>query len=475
MKLVICGALTACLYLFLFACVTQAPSRRGLVVSNVTVISPERAAPLTHAYVRILDGQIAEVSERRLYGRTEINGTGRFLIPGLIDSHVHLAIAPKGFPAPMTPDQAAANPKIVAAALAQDPRSFLFFGFTTVVDLYGAAERTARWNELAVRPDAYFCGGMAIYKGNYYRVLGPVFSYDRASILDPKQRTPMESAAAIKADGASCLKMGLSPGDDVTVAQGRALVEAAHAVGLPVFIHANAKQTQAFAVAVGVDVIAHGMWIGRTSQDGTLEDDAREILTKVIRDKIGYQPTIQVLYGELELFHKDYLTRAELVDAYPQPLIEWYMKADNPFADQLRAGFRDRKIDADASYAETIRWDSGVARFLAQADARLLFGTDTPSAWTYANPPGLNARHEMSNWIEAGVSKEKLFHAMTIDNARALHIDRDVGTVEPGKRANLLLLGGNPLDSLDAYDKIQIVFLHGQPIFRADLSAKKAD
>ena len=137
--------------------------------------------------------------------------------------------------------------------------------------------------------------------------------------------------------------------------------------------------------------------------------------------------------------------------------------------------FRDRKIDADESYAETIRWDSVATRFLAQADARLLFGTDTPSAWTYANPPGLNARHEMNNWIEAGVSKEKLFHAMTIDNARALHIDRDIGTVEPGKRANLLLLGGNPLDSLDAYDKIQIVFLHGQPIFRARLSAKHAD
>ena len=425
--------------------------------------------------MRILDGQIAEVSEHRLLGATGIDGNGRFLIPGLIDSHVHLAVAPKGFPAPMTPEQAVANPKIVAAALAQDPKSFLFFGFTTVVDLYGAAERAKHWNELAVRPDAYFCGGMAIYKGNYYRVLGPVFSYDRASILDPKQRTPMESAAAIKSDGAICLKMGLSPGDNVTVAQGRALVEAAHAVGLPVFIHANAKQTQAFAVAVGVDVIAHGMWIGHTNQDGVLEDDAREILAKVIWDKIGYQPTIQTLFGELELFHKDYLGRPELADVYPRSLIDWYTKAKNPFADQLRGDLRDRKLDADAEYAKTIGWDSQVTRILADADAKLLFGTDTPSAWTYANPPGLNGRHEMDNWIAAGVSKEKLFHALTIDNARALHLDREIGTIEPGKRANLLLLRANPLEGLDAYDKIEMVFLHGRPISRASLSAKHAD
>jgi hypothetical protein len=122
--------------LLLFACATNSPPPAGLVISNVTVISPERTGSLTHAYVRIVAGRIADVSDRRLRGETEIDGTGGFLIPGLIDSHVHLAVAPKGFPAPMTVEQAGANPKIVAAALAQDPESFLFFGFTTVVDLY---------------------------------------------------------------------------------------------------------------------------------------------------------------------------------------------------------------------------------------------------------------------------------------------------------------------------------------------------
>ena len=71
----------------------------GLVISDVTVISAERAAPLEHAHVRILDGRIKEVSERPLEGGREINGTRRYLIPGLIDTHVHLAISP-GFPAP---------------------------------------------------------------------------------------------------------------------------------------------------------------------------------------------------------------------------------------------------------------------------------------------------------------------------------------------------------------------------------------
>lgn len=52
---------------------------------------------------------------------------------------------------------------------------------------------------------------------------------------------------------------------------------------------------------------------------------------------------------------------------------------------------------------------------------------------------------EIRNWQAAGISKEKLFHALTIDNARVLHLDVRIGTVQRGKVANLLLLRANPL------------------------------
>jgi imidazolonepropionase-like amidohydrolase len=132
--------------------------------------------------------------------------------------------------------------------------------------------------------------------------------------------------------------------------------------------------------------------------------------------------------------------------------------------------------DADAIGAEGSRWIidtmSRVVAPLAEAEANLLFGSDTPSGPTYANPPGLNGRLEMDNWIAAGVSEEKLFRALTIDNAEMMGLDGEIGTVEPGKTANLLLLGANPLDSITAYDTIQTVFLHGEPIARETLSAR---
>jgi imidazolonepropionase-like amidohydrolase len=458
----------------LSACATHVPSS-GLIISNVTVVSPERAQPLEHAYVRILDGRISELSTRPLRGAPQIDGTDRYLIPGLIDSHVHLAVPP-GFPSAMTAQQAAAHPKTVAAALEQDPRSYLFFGFTTVVDLVGSAERTTQWNAREVRPDAYFCGAAAIINGQIRYAHFPYFSYDVPveqripPVVDPARHTPEAVVAHLAADGAICVKTIYERGFTPTVEEVRALVTAAHARDMPVFIHANRKRAQAFAVAAGVDVIAHGMWRD-PGEDAALDAEAREVLAAIVRDGIGYQPTTQVIAGLLDMLSTDYLARPDVADAYPVALIDVYAR-------QGAAGTPEHLRSADIELQPRLRGTIGrateVTRILAEADAYLLFGSDTPSDLIYTNPPGLNGRLEMNNWVAAGVSEKQLFRALTIDNARLLRLERQLGTVEPGKVANLLLLRADPLQSVEAYDTIETVFLHGRPIPRAVLSARKA-
>jgi imidazolonepropionase-like amidohydrolase len=457
-----------------FACLTQqqvAPA--GLVIADVTIVSPERSAPLEHAYVRIVDGRILEVSARALRGAEQIDATGRYLIPGLIDSHVHLAVPP-GFPAAMTREQAAAHPEVVASTLAQDPRSYLFFGFTTVIDLVGSGDRAAQWNALELRPDAYFCGAAAVIGGQLRAIRYPYFSYPvtlqerLVADSDPAQRTPAAIVGRIAADGGICVKtvydgfIGVTP----TADEVKELVSAAHARGLPVFMHANRKRAQAVAVGAGVDVIAHGMW-REPGEEVALDAEAREILMTVARHGTGYQPTTQVIVGELDMLRDDYLAQPQLADAYPATFIDWCAHAQ----DGCGAG-RHRDVGAEPSIRGTISRAAEVTRVLAAANARLLFGSDTPSDLLYTNPPGLNGRLEMNNWIAAGVSTSKLLRALTIDNARMLRLDDKIGTVQPGKTANLLLLRSNPLEDVTAFDTIEMVFLHGRPIRRSELSAR---
>ncbi|MCP4332134.1 MAG: amidohydrolase family protein, partial [Gammaproteobacteria bacterium] len=74
-------------------------------------------------------------------------------------------------------------------------------------------------------------------------------------------------------------------------------------------------------------------------------------------------------------------------------------------------------------------------------------------------------------WIDAGVTLSQLFDAATIENAKFFGLDGEIGTIEVGKRADLLLLGKNPLHDLAAYDAIEYIILNGEAIERSSLSA----
>ena len=112
-----------------------------------------------------------------------------------------------------------------------------------------------------------------------------------------------------------------------------------------------------------------------------------------------------------------------------------------------------------------------VVAYLASKDANFLFATDTPSAPTYGNLPGLNGFLEMKQLQTAGMSLKQIFRAATISNAREFKLESQIGTIEPGKVANLVLMTKNPLETIDAYDSITTVFVHGKPISREDLAA----
>ena len=141
-------------------------------------------------------------------------------------------------------------------------------------------------------------------------------------------------------------------------------------------------------------------------------------------------------------------------------------------------GFKKELADGDTPDADMAQlFDKGplrrgrqVVAYLASKDTNFLFGTDTPSAPTYGNLPGLNGYLEMQQLQKAGLSLAQIFKAATISNARELKLDGQLGTIEPGKTANLVLLKKSPLESVDAYDSIVTVWIHGTPVSRDSLA-----
>jgi imidazolonepropionase-like amidohydrolase len=492
----ICGLLLA-------AALPGALSAADLQIEHVTIVSPERESPMRDALVRVHDGRIVAITKtsgaaiRSGKDTNAMDGSGLFLAPGLIDSHVHL-----GDIAGMTPAQEAQHPDIARAARDQIPRSFLLYGFTTLIDLISTPQGMMRWRSHDIASDAYFCGGAALMDGysmNYapkpqryrdwpYMLIEP--GTPAPDGIDPALHTPQAVVSRMKADGAICVKTfferGFGDVRDLPVPRLdtiRELVKAAHAAGLPVLMHANTDEAHRFGLDAGVDILAHGLWNWTREHSTTSEvtPGIARILDDEIAQNVGLQPTLQVLHGITDLFSGSYLSDPRLTRVLPSTLIDWYRSPEGQWFRAVIA--QDVQSSAGANPSEVERvinagigpvMDHGkhATAYLIARHGRILFGSDTPSAPTYANPPGLNEWLEMQRLIEAGETPAQIFKSATLTNAQALKLDRDIGTVQIGKRANLLILRQDPTQTIDAYADIVKVVLNGRVL---DLSGLAAD
>jgi imidazolonepropionase-like amidohydrolase len=473
-------------------------------IEHVTIVSPERDSPLGDADVTIHDGRIASIATSgapspaagAASAVTTIDGNGLYLTPGLIDSHVHLGAIPG-----MTDEQEARHPDIAQLARDQIPRSYLLYGFTTLVDLISTPPNMARWKNHDVVPDTYFCGGAALMDGypmNYrpkpmrYQAMPYMLIEPGATAppdVAPEMHTPAAVVTRMKADGAICVKTFYERGFGgvrnlpvpkiETISE---LVRAAHAAGLPVLMHANSAEAQAFGLKTGVDILAHGLWNWNDPSPVTEPTPAvKTILDGVLANHVGWQPTIQVLYGLRDLFNTAFLSDPRLARVLPSSLLDWYRSPEGQwFHDELAPRFQGKDqdpqvVEAEVNkvYAVSIGRVTHATAYLESHGARLLFGTDTPSAPSYANPPGLNGWLEMQRLVAAGVTPARIFRSATLSNAQALKLDQDVGTVQVGKRANLLLLRQDPTQTIEAYAGIVKVLLGGRVLDPADLVADR--
>jgi imidazolonepropionase-like amidohydrolase len=153
-----------------------------------------------------------------------------------------------------------------------------------------------------------------------------------------------------------------------------------------------------------------------------------------------------------------YLRSAEGVKARTA-LVEEYRKASPP------PGF-------EPLLGAAIERTRSTFKIMLQDHVPLLFGSDTPGVDGFGNPPGLNGRLELQNWADAGAPLALILRAATLDNATALGLSHELGSIEVGKKADLLMLKENPLTNVSAYDSIETIFLNGEPIAREALRAE---
>ncbi len=463
-------------------------AKNTVLIENVTIVSSHLQAPQIKMNVLLDNGRITHISRDKIISyNSKINGTDKFLTPGLMDSHAHVSSIPgMGFGVEVVASQ---YPELVKAYFEQQPKSFLYYGVTQVLDP-NPGLHYKHFTSGANHPDYLRCE--VITSKNTFPYVKKVddksktmFTYVIDEAASAHETNSAEHAVLnIYNSGASCIKLYFEDGygnasqwQTFTPKTLKRIKASADKVNLPILAHANALDMQQLALAASVDVIAHGMWNwGQYSRQANIAKEMSVTLDKIIADKVGYMPTQRVIAGLGELMNPTIAGSAEFLSVTPKSLINWYKTPQAQwFKEELRVGFDGM---ADQAIAEVFLYGrigkgNQVIKYLNAAKHPILLASDFPGSPSFANQPGLTSFQEMKAMANAGLTLEDILAAATVNNAKQFKIAQDYGTVEVGKIANLLLLNSNPLDSIDAWNSIETIILHGKPLARADLIANK--
>ncbi len=375
-----------------------------LVIEGATVFDGTGAAPAV-ASVLIEDGRITAIGPKlkRPRGAVRIDARGKALLPGFFDLHTHWT--PGGLPN--------TTPQIATA--------YVKAGVTTVNDFHQQPESYAprrEWLKSLATPHVNFAARISTPGGH-----GADWGDQSTTIW---VSTPEAAQAAIKrleaykpdlikafADG---WRYGTMPDntsmDEWTL---RALSEAAHKLGMPVVTHTVTVERGLVAARGGVDSLAHGL------QDRPITPQE---VAAIKASGMAMAPTLAVYNPDKP--------RATPVD--PQ----------------------------DPRYQQAVRkfgYALGNVKALFDAGVPIALGTDAGMPGT---PHGVSTLQEMELLVKAGLTPTQALMAGTVTSARIMRIDGDRGTIAVGKRADIVLIDGQPWLNIADVHKVSHVFVDGR-------------
>lgn len=366
--------------------------------------------------ILVSDGRISRIStgEDISDGADVIDMAGKFLLPGLIDAHSHVAasalLVPNQAPGSLMRQNFEISTAERAVRATANLQSLLSSGFTTIRDvgLGGNFADTAVADGVA---EGWIAGPRVIASG---KIIGPLGTHANAG-LNPEQPelqfidhiitdTPDEMRAAVRWNmqhGARAIKLVVEHGllyyteDEI-----RAAVDEANRAGLRVAAHSFSDKATQNAIRAGVSSIEHGFNLG----DATLKMMAR--------------------------------TGTWLVDTT----------------------FTEGSLDM-ATAANTQRWVSRLKR-AHELGVPIAYGSDV-----FWHEPG-RTRGEISldsvnSYVLAGISNAEILRFITINAAAVIGVEHETGSLEAGKSADIIALDANPLENIDALRDVSFVMKQG--------------
>jgi len=467
----VCGrvGLTARFLGFAFLCVVcvnavvlAAEGAGTVAIVGATVIHPEREpahAVAADTTIIISGNRIQSVAPAETQpipeGATVIDARGKWIIPGLIDAHVHYFQSGNLYTRPDVVDftERVSFAQETARNKARLPATFkvlLASGVTGTVDVGGPmwnfeVREAARRTEQAPR--------VAVAGPLVSMVARPELDLGDAPIV--KVSTPEQARALVERElphQPDYIKVWFIHGYGDDLVQQETIVkaagDAAHAGGIRFAVHATELAVAKAALRSGADFLVHSV------EDQLVDDEFIELARS---RNVLYCPTLFVLDGYgLALSNRWQPTAAESRLADPQ-IVAALRDLDSMPKDEVPPGItrlmaRQTLITHSRPAERNVRkvWDAGIG---------VVMGTDAGNIGTVHGP---SVFREMRAMQEAGLTLLEVLRAATTNGARALGMEQELGTLAPGKLADLVVLDADPLETVDNLSRIHRVVKDGR-------------
>jgi imidazolonepropionase-like amidohydrolase len=436
-------------------CLAAAPvtsAGQALALVGATLIDGSAAEPLTDATVVIAEGRIRAAGPREdtpvPAGARRIALPGKWIIPGLIDAHVHFFQSGSLYTRPDVIDLRALRPyeeevARIRRSLDDTFARYLASGVTAVVDMGGPGwvyevRRRALDSDRAPR---------VAVAGHLLAPFSPAaLEVEDAPILAVEG--PAQARRLVRRElerGADLIKLWLvdmSP-EEIRRPDGwvRAAVEAAREGGARVAVHATELEPARAAVETGADILVHSV------DDAALDPAFVELLRE--RGTL-YVTTLMVGEGYREVLgQRVELSRIERRLGSPRVIGTW------SHLRHIRPGGRSRQR---VSGADPTALDN--LRRLHDAGVRIAAGSDAGNIGTLHGPA---LHRELELMARSGLTAREVIIAATRGGASVMGRD-DLGTLSPGSRADLVVLDADPLADIRNTRRIHLVVSDGVPL-----------
>ena len=430
-----------------FGLLISAPlNAQTLAIRNVTLIDGTGAAAQNGATVIVDGDRFSSVGSSSLSipnGVKTIDGSGKFLIPGLMDVHVHLPGS-----AVRNRDGDVVRPENRPVGIST-LHSFLYSGITTVYDAGNNAEYVMSLREDERRgellsPRIFASGSTITFPGSWGAGANATLidswpggkdGMDRNFARDPDlQKITYENFGA----GANPWVPTFS--DDVITK----IIQYAKEQGVRTTIHISDEAHARIALAAGVDTFAHPVAIGRMSE--------------------GFMPLIAesgvIVASTLAVFD-NIVNIVNAPDFLDSPLFQAVYTAEQIEDLKTNAGPRYASLGWGSWFQTTLTYSMENVKRLHDAGVTIALGTDRTI--------GPLTQRELQLYVEAGISPLEAITIGTLNAAKYLDREEDLGTIEPGKLADMVLLEADPLQDIRNTQRIAAVFKGGIEIDRNTL------